>query len=124
MNDIRDGHYILGKAYLSAAQYNAAITHFQQAVELDAAFIEGYHALALAHFDAHRLQDAKAAALEALKIDTTHPPTLSFLQAIDPGASTPPVSVAPTVPPDVIASQTGGVYVRMPNAYTHSTPYE
>lgn len=105
MNDIRDGHYILGKAYLSAEQYNAAITHFEQSVALDAAFIEGYHALALAHFGAHRLQDAKAAALEALKIEATHAPTLSFLQAIDPGASTPPVSVAPTQPPDGIATE-------------------
>ena len=23
-----------------------------------------------------------------------------------------------------VASETGGVYVRMPNAYTHRTPYE
>ena len=83
-----------------------AITHFQQALELDATFIDGYHALALAYFGAHRLQDAKAAALEALKIDTTHAPTLSFLQALDPGASTPQVSVEPSAPPDVVAPQT------------------
>lgn len=89
MNEIRDGHYTLGKAYLTAARYHEAITHFQQSVELDATFIQGHHALALAYFDAHRLQDAKAAALEALKIDATHAPTLSFLQSLDPGASTP-----------------------------------
>lgn len=104
MNDIRDGHYTLGIAYLNAAQYDKAIPHFQQSVELDATFIDGFHALALAHFSAHRLNDAKAAALEALKIDTTHAPTLSFLQAIDPGASAPQESVAPSEPPDVVAT--------------------
>ena len=106
MNEIRDGHYTLGIAYLNAERYAEAITHFQQVVELDATFIQGYHALALAHFGAHRLKDAKAAALEALKIDTTHAPTLSFLQALDPRASTPQVSVEPSAPPDVVAPQT------------------
>ena len=105
MNDIRDGHYTLGKAYLSAEQYDKAIPHFQQSVALDTTFIDGYHALALSYFGVHRLQDAKAAAVEALKIDATHAPTLSFLQALDPGASTPQVSVAPTQPPDVVATQ-------------------
>lgn len=105
MNEIRDGHYTLGIAYLNAERYAEAITHFQQVVELDATFIEGYHALALAHFGAHRLKEAKAAALEALKIDTTHAPTLSFLQALDPRASTPQVSVVPSEPPDVVATQ-------------------
>ncbi len=105
MNEIRDGHYTLGIAYLNAEQYAEAITHFQQSVELDATFIEGYHALALVHFGAHRLKDAKAAALEALKIDTTHAPTLSFLQALDPGASAPRETVAPSEPPDVVATQ-------------------
>lgn len=106
MNEIRDGHYTLGIAYLNAERYAEAITHFQQVVKLDATFIDGYHALALAYFGAHRLQDAKAAALEALKIDTTHAPTLSFLQALDPRASTPQVSVEPSAPPDVVAPQT------------------
>ncbi len=105
MNDIRDGHYTLGKAYLSAEQYEEAITHFEQSVQLDAAFIDGYHALALAYFGQHQLQDAKDAALEALKLDATHQPTLSFLQAIDPGVSTPPsVSVVPPEQPDIVAT--------------------
>lgn len=105
MNEIRDGHYTLGIAYLNAERYAEAITHFQQVVALDAAFIEGYHALALAHFGAHRLKDAKAAALEALKIEATHAPTLSFLQALDPGTSALEVSVAPSAPPDAVATQ-------------------
>lgn len=96
MNDIRDGHYTLGKAYLRAEQYDEAVTHFEQALRLDDAFIDAHHALALAYFGQHRLQDAKSAALEALKIDATYQPTLAFLQAIDPGASPPeqPDSVA------------------------------
>ena len=88
MNDIRDGHYTLGKAYLHAEQYEEAITHFEQVLEIDLTFIDAHHALA--YFGQHRLQDAKDAALEALKLDATYPPTLSFLQAIDPGASPPP----------------------------------
>ena len=115
-NDIRDGHYTLGKAYLSAAQYDKAIPHFQQAVALDAAFIDGYHALALSYFGAHRLQDAKAAALEALKIEATHAPTLSFLQALNPGASTPQDAVAPTQPPDGIATETETENTAQPTA--------
>lgn len=106
MNEIRGGHYRLGIAYLNAGRYHEAITHFQQVVELDATFIDGYHALALAYFGEHRLQDAKAAALEALKIDATHTPTLSFLQALDPGASTRQKSVVPSEPPDVVTPQT------------------
>ena len=35
MNDIRDGHYTLGKAYLRAEQYDEAVTHFEQALRLD-----------------------------------------------------------------------------------------
>ncbi len=126
MNEIRDGHYTLGKAYLSAEQYDKAIPHFQQSVALDTTFIDGYHALALSYFGAHRLQDAKAAALEALKIDATHSPTLSFLQALDPGASTPPVSVAPTAPPDVIATQaeTEKEKTETPTAVPVPMPYE
>ena len=88
MKDIRDGHYTLGKAYLRAEQYDEAVTHFEHALRLDDDFIEAHHALALAYFGQHRLQDAKDAALEALKIDATYQPTLTFLQAIDPGAST------------------------------------
>ena len=104
MNDIRDGHYTLGKAYLRAEQYEEAITHFEQALRLDADFIDAHHALALAYFGQHRLQDAKDAALEALKLDTTYQPTLSFLQAIDPGVSSPPqVSDVPPEQPDAIA---------------------
>ena len=96
MNDIRDGHYTLGKAYLRAEQYDEAVTHFEHALRLDDAFIEAHHALALAYFGLHRLQDAKSAALEVLKLDATYQPTLAFLQAIDPGASPPeqPDSVA------------------------------
>ena len=99
MNDIRDGHYTLGKAYLRAEQYDEAETHFEHALRLDDAFIEAHHALALAYFGQHRLQDAKSAALEALKIDATYQPTLTFLQAIDPGVSPPeqPDSVATPV---------------------------
>ena len=45
MNEIRDGHYRLGKAYLNAEQYDEAITHFEAVVGLDDSFIEAYHAL-------------------------------------------------------------------------------
>ena len=105
MNDIRDGHYTLGKAYLNAEQYDEAIEQFEKVVSVDADFIEGYHALALAYFGQHRLQDAKNAALEALKIDATYQPTLTFLQAIEPGAFTPPlVSADLSAQPDSVVT--------------------
>lgn len=84
MNEIRDGHYILGIAYLNAEQYEEAIEQFEKVVSVDAGFINAHHALALAYFGQHRLQDAKDAALEALKLDATYQPTLTFLQTIDP----------------------------------------
>ena len=84
MDDIRDAHYTLGKAYLSDTQYAEAIPHFQQVLKLDPDFIDAYHALALAYFGQHDLQKAQDAAQDALQIDPTYEPALSFLQAIVP----------------------------------------
>lgn len=103
MNEIRDGHYTLGNAYLKEGQYDKAVTHFEQAISLDSDFIEAYHALALTYLQQQRLQDAKDAALDALKINATYKPVLSFLQAIEPSMpETPQVTVLPTEQPDVI----------------------
>ena len=51
MNDIRDGHYALGRTYLNDGKYDEAITHFQKVLEVDRNFIDSYHALALAYFE-------------------------------------------------------------------------
>ena len=82
--DIRDGHYTLGRAYLNDGQYDEAITHFQKVLEVDRDFIDGYHALALAYFGVHDLQGAQSAARAALKIDATYQPARSLLAAIEP----------------------------------------
>ena len=82
--DIRDGHYTLGRAYLSDGEYDEAITHFQKVLEVDRDFIDGYHALALAYFGAHDLQGAQSAARAALKIDATYQPARGLLEAIEP----------------------------------------
>ena len=87
--DIRDGHYRLGRAYLNAGEYDAAITHFQKVLEVDRDFIDGYHALALAYFGAHDLQGAQSAARAALKLDDTYQPARSLLEAIEPRVQTP-----------------------------------
>ena len=98
MNDIRDGHYTLGIAYLNAGTYDEAITHFQKVLQMDSNFIDAYHALALAYFGAHRLQDARSAAREALKIDANYQPALSFLQTVEPRPPQPTgISVVPAV---------------------------
>ena len=103
MNEIRDGHYTLGNAYLKEGQYDEAVTHFEQAISLDSDFIEAHHALALTYLQQQRLQDAKDAAREALRIDITYQPVLSLLQAIEPSMpETPQVTVLPTEQPDVI----------------------
>lgn len=82
MNDIRDAHYTLGKAYLSDTQYEEAITHFNSALKIAPDFIEAYHGLALAYFGQHKVQEAQNAARAALKIDENYRPALSLLQAI------------------------------------------
>lgn len=82
--EIRDGHYTLGRAYLNDGQYDEAITHFQKVLEVDRDFIDGYHALALAYFGAHDLQGAQSAARAALKIDATYKPAQSLLETIEP----------------------------------------
>ena len=94
MNEIRDGHYRLGKAYLNAEQYDEAITHFEAVVGLDDSFIEAYHALALSYFGQHRLSDAREAIREALRIDETYAPALSFLQVVDPSADADVIDVS------------------------------
>ena len=54
-------------------------------------------------YSRQRLQDAKDAAREALRIDITYQPVLSLLQAIEPSIpATPQVAVLPTEQPDVI----------------------
>lgn len=98
MSDIRDGHYRLGIAYLNAEAYAEAITHFQAVLQEDSTFIDAYHGLALAYFGEHRLQDARNAAREALKIDANYQPVLSFLQTVEPRPPQPTgISVAPAV---------------------------
>ena len=98
MSDIRDGHYTLGIAYLNAEAYAEAIPHFQATLREDPTFIDAYHGLALAYFGEHRLQDARNAAREALKLDANYQPVLSFLQTIEPRVRQPTgVSVAPAV---------------------------
>ena len=84
MNEIRDGHYTLGRAYLNAGAYDEAITHFQKVLAADRDFIDGYHALALAYFGAHDLQGAQSAVRAALKLDATYQPARSLLEAIEP----------------------------------------
>ncbi|MCG9129132.1 tetratricopeptide repeat protein [Candidatus Poribacteria bacterium] len=102
MNEIRDGHYTLGNAYLREGQYDEAVEHFELAISLDSNFIEAYHALAITYLQQQRLQDAKDAAREALRIDITYQPILSFLQAIEPSIPTTPQVVVPTEQTDVI----------------------
>ena len=98
MSDIRDGHYRLGIAYLNAEAYAEAIPHFQAVLDVDPTFIDAYHGLALAYFGEHRLQDARNAAREALKIDANYQPVLSFLQTVEPRPPQPTgISVAPAV---------------------------
>ena len=98
MNEIRDGHYTLGIAYLNAEAYDEAITHFQEVLRVDPTFIDAYHGLALSYFGSHRLQDARGAAREALKLDANYLPALSFLQTVEPRLPQPgDISVAPTV---------------------------
>lgn len=120
MNEIRDGHYTLGNAYLREGQYDEAVEHFEQAISLDSDFIEAHHALALTYLQQQRLQDVKDAAREALRIDITYQPVLSLLQAIEPSIpATPQVAVLPTEQSDVIDTSVEKEYTpKQPNPTT------
>ena len=82
MNSIRDSHYTLGKAYFEDGQYEQAITQFEAAFALDTNFIDAYHALALCYFGQGDLASARSAAEQALSIDGSYQPSVSFLRAI------------------------------------------
>ena len=74
MNDIRDAHCTLGKAALTAGEYAEALIHFEAALEQESDFVEAHYAIALAYFGQHKVEEAKAAARAALKIDSTYQP--------------------------------------------------
>ena len=82
MSSIRDSHYTLGKAYFEDGQYEQAITQFEAALALDTNFIDAYHALALCYFGQSDLARARSAAEQALSIDGSYQPSVSFLRAI------------------------------------------
>lgn len=68
MNDIRDGHYTLGKAYLSNGEYAEAVTHFQMALRLDADFIDAHCGLCRAYLAQNALEKAETSALTARRL--------------------------------------------------------
>ncbi len=84
MNDIKNAHYTLGKAYLSDGQYEEALSQFETSLRLDPEFIDAYHGLALAHLGLHQIQEAQTAALNALRLNPNYEPVLSLLNTIVP----------------------------------------
>ena len=82
MNDIRDGHYTLGKAYLSNGQYTEAITHFQMVLRLDADFIDAHCGLCRAYLAQNALEKAETSALTARRLAPNSTEALSLCDTL------------------------------------------
>lgn len=103
---IKDAYYQKGLTDYNAERYQEAVDCFEKAIALDATYIAAYHAQALSYFGLHALADAKQAAQEALRIDPTYAPVLSFLKTIEPSLPEPsnPLPVAADEPALVVSS--------------------
>ena len=66
--DIKDGHYMLGNAYLNNKQYAKAITHFQTVLDIDADFIDAHCGLCRAYLAENDYENAEAAVLTARRL--------------------------------------------------------
>lgn len=82
MNDIRDGHYRLGNAYLNDGQSAEAIRHFQKALRLDADFIDAHLGLCRAYLGENDLEKAEAAALSTQRLAPNAAEVLSVLDEL------------------------------------------
>ena len=82
MNDIRDGHYTLGKAYLSNEQYAEAITHFQMVLRLDVDFIDAHCGLSRAYLAQNALEKAEISALTARRLAPNSTEALSLCDTL------------------------------------------
>ncbi len=82
MNDIRDAHHTLGKAYLRDAQYNEAITHFNKVLELDPDFVDAHCELCRAYLAQNALDNAEVSALNAQHLAPNVPVVQSIVDAL------------------------------------------
>ena len=82
MNEIRDGHYTLGKAYLNEEQYNEAITHFNKVLELDPDFVDAHCELCRAYLAQNALDNAEVSALTAQRLAPNAPVVQSIVDAL------------------------------------------
>lgn len=82
MNEIRDGHYTLGKAYLRDAQYNEAITHFNKVLELDPDFVDAHCELCRVYLAQNALDNAEISALTAQRLAPNSPVVQSIVDAL------------------------------------------
>ena len=82
--DFTAAHYNLGVAYLKLENFTRSVEVLQKTIDLDRTHKAAFHALALAYFGLHELENARNAAIDALKIDPNYQPAKSLLEAIDP----------------------------------------
>ena len=82
MTNIKDGHYMLGKAYLNNKQYAEAITHFQTVLDIDADFIDAHCGLCRAYLAQNDYENAETAVLTARQLAPNAPEVLSLCDAL------------------------------------------
>ena len=82
MNDIRDAHHTLGKAYLRDGQYDEAITHFNKVLELDHDFVDAHCELCRAYLAQNALDNAEISALTAQRLAPNSPIVQSIVDSL------------------------------------------
>ena len=121
---LKETYYHKGLTDYNAERYQEAVDCFEKAIALDATYIAAYHALALSYFGRHALADAKQAAQEALRIDPTYAPVLSFLKTIDPSLPDPEPADTLPKPSDEPASDVASVAVEASSQETQERDAE
>ncbi len=79
----QETHHELGIAYKDAEMYTEAIAEFQKAIDLVPDFIAAYIGLGEVYIEMDQLDNAEAAAIEALRIDANSEPAGDLLDAIE-----------------------------------------
>ena len=81
-NKRKEGHWNKGCAYLDKNQYDAAVSEFKEAINIDPIYTEAHCSLASAYLGQDNLEEAENAVNEALRLDPNYRLAHKHLEAI------------------------------------------